>query len=97
MASTALNIPSPSSTYAGGSLDTSHDEEIARKLFVGLIREAISILGDSGLVILSSDSEEESIEEEADEEEKKEELKDEPVGSGSSMGGEADPISPPCP
>ena len=68
-----------------------------RKLFVELNREAIGIPGDGGLVILSSDSEEESIEEEANEEEKKEELKDEPAGSGWSTGGEADPISPPSP
>jgi hypothetical protein len=56
----------------------SQDEEITRKLFVKLNREAIFIPRDGGLVILSSDSEVEITEEEADEEEK-EEVKDEPI------------------
>ena len=60
----------------------SHDEEIARRLFVELKCEAIGISVDGGLVILNSDSEEEITEEGADEEEKKEEVKDEPTGSG---------------
>jgi hypothetical protein len=76
----------------------SHDEEIARKLYVELNREALGIPGDGGLVILSSDSEEEvTEEEEVDGEEKKEEVKDEPAGSGSLTGGEAAPISPSSP
>jgi len=74
------DIPRPSTPCAIGQPDMSRDEEIARKLFVELNREAIGIPRDGGLVILSSDSEEESIEEEANKEEKKEELKDEPVG-----------------
>ncbi|CAD6260865.1 unnamed protein product [Miscanthus lutarioriparius] len=80
VASTALDIPGPSAPCTAGSPDTSHDEEIARKLFVELNREAISILGDNDLVILSSDSEEEVTEEEdADEEEEE----NEPAGGGS--------------
>ena len=77
VAQIALNIPGPSAPCAVGSPDTSRDEEIARKLFVELNREAISIPGDGGLVILSSDSEEEAAEEDAGEEE------DEPMDSGS--------------
>ncbi|XP_066354598.1 uncharacterized protein [Miscanthus floridulus] len=59
----------------------SRDEEIMRKLFVELNREAIGIPRDGGLVILSSNSKEEIIEEEEVDEEK-EEVKDEPMGSG---------------
>ncbi|CAD6263949.1 unnamed protein product [Miscanthus lutarioriparius] len=62
----------------------SHDKEIARKLFVEMNHEAIDILGDGGLVILSSDSEEEDVEEEEVDEEKKEKVKDGPEGSESS-------------
>jgi hypothetical protein len=59
----------------------SRDEEIARRLFVELNREAIGISRDGGLVILSSDSKEEFTDEEAD----KEEEKYEPTGSGSPL------------
>jgi hypothetical protein len=55
----------------------SRDEEIVRKLFVELNREAIGILGDGGLVILSNDDEEEAAKEED------EEVKDESTGGGS--------------
>ena len=80
VASTALDIPDPFAPCTVGSPDTSRDEEIVRRLFVKLNREAIGISGDGGLVILSSDSEEEVTEvEEADEEEEK----DEPAGGGS--------------
>jgi hypothetical protein len=61
--------------------DTNHDEEIARRLFVELNRKAIGISRDGGLVILSSDSEEEVTDEEADEEDEK----NEPTGSGSPL------------
>ncbi|CAD6270135.1 unnamed protein product [Miscanthus lutarioriparius] len=82
--SALLDFPGLSTPCTGGSLDTSHDEEITRKLFVELNCEAIGIPGDSGLVILSSDCKEEIIEEEeVDEEEKKDEVKDKPTGSGS--------------
>jgi hypothetical protein len=92
------DIPSPFAPYTAGPTDTSHDEEIARRFHIELNREALGILGDGGLVILSCDSEEEVIEEEeVDEEESEEEVKDKPVGSGSSIGGEAAPISPPSP
>ncbi|XP_066385164.1 predicted GPI-anchored protein 58 [Miscanthus floridulus] len=74
VASTALDVPGPSAPCAAGSPDTSRDEEITRKLFVELNHEAIGILGDGSLVILSSDSEEEVTEEEE---------KNEPAGGGS--------------
>ena len=80
VALTALYIPGPSAPCTAGSLDKSRDEEIARKLFVELNREAIGILGDGGLVILSSDSEGEvAKEEDADEEEEE----NEPASGGS--------------
>jgi hypothetical protein len=62
--------------------DTSSDEEFVRRLFVELNREATSIPGDGGLVVLSDDDEEEVTREEADEEEEEDE-EDEVVGSGS--------------
>ena len=87
--STALDVPGPSAPCTAGSPDMSHDEEIMRRLFVELNREAISILGDGGLVILSSDSEEEVVEEE----EAVEEEKDESTGGGSPSRGSPAPIS----
>jgi len=80
IASATLDIPSPSTPYAAGSLNMSRDEEIVRRLFGKLNREAIGIPKDGRLVILYSDSEEEvTEEEEVDEEEKKDEL----AGGGS--------------
>ena len=80
IALTALYIPGPSAPCTAGSPDTSRDEEIARKLFVELNREAIGIPRDSGLVILSSDNEGEvAKEEDADEEEEE----NEPASGGS--------------
>jgi hypothetical protein len=77
------NTPGTSTSCAVGQLDTSHDEEITRKLFIELNCEAIGILGDGSLVILSSDDEEEVTGEE--EEDDEEEAKDEPTGSRSPL------------
>lgn len=64
----------------------SHDEEIARKLFIELNHEAIGIPGDGGLVILNSDDEDEATEEEEVDEEEEEEAKDKPTGGRSPSG-----------
>ncbi|CAD6266156.1 unnamed protein product [Miscanthus lutarioriparius] len=58
----------------------SRDVEVARKLFIELNHEAIGIPRDDGLVILSSDDEEEAVEEEEVDEDEVEEAKDEPAG-----------------
>ena len=92
VSSAVPNIPRPSTPCTVGRPDTSHDEEIARKLFVKINHEGISILGDGGLMILSSNDEEEATEEkEANKEE--EEVKDELAGSGSPLRNYAAPIS----
>ena len=76
----ASAIPGSSTPCAFGWPDKSHDEEIARRLFIELNREAIGIPGDGGLVILGSDNDEEATEEEEVDEEEEEEVKDEPAG-----------------
>jgi hypothetical protein len=90
-----LDVLGPSSPRAIGSLDTSRDAKIARKLFVEMNRGDLDILGDSDLVILSSDDEEDVVEEGKVDDEEEE---DDAAGSGGmSRDSQDTPISSPSP
>ena len=84
VASDVSDNPEPLTPYTTGWPDTSHDEEIVRKLFIKLNHKAIGILAGGGLVILSSNDEDKAtkLEEEVDKGEE-EEAKDETTGGGS--------------